>query len=139
MKTNFKISTSKEDLDIDMIYHFLSEQSYWAKGRSISKIKKSIDNSFCFGVYKEKEMVGFARVVTDYSVFAWIMDVFILPEYRGNGLGKMLMEAITTHQELQTLQRWGLATADAHKLYEKYGFNLIKKPEIFMEKVALPK
>lgn len=138
MNTNFIITTDKTKLDIELIHSFLNEQSYWAKGRSISTVKTSIDNSLCFGVYSDNKMVGFARVVTDYAVFAWVMDVFILPDYRKNGLGKMLMEAITTHQDLQSLQRWGLATSDAHKLYEKYGFRLIKKPEIFMEKIALP-
>ena len=108
------------------------------KGRSIETIQKSIENSLCFGVYKDSQQIGFARVVTDYSVFAWILDVFILKEFREQGLGVKLMESIMNHEELQNLQRWGLATDDAHGLYEKFGFKLIKRPEIFMEFVSTP-
>ena len=86
----------------------------------------------------QKKQVGVARIVTDYSVFAWIMDVFILDEYRKLGLGKKLMEAVMNHDQLQNLQRWGLATSDAHGLYEQYGFKNLKKPENFMELVSKP-
>lgn len=136
MKTSFYISTDKSLLDIGLIHKFLSEDSYWAKGRSIETVKTSIDNSLCFGIYQGSNQVGFARVVTDYAVFAWILDVFVLKGYRELGLGKMLMEAITKHEGLQNLRRWGLATEDAHGLYKKYGFEIIKKPEILMEIVA---
>ncbi len=136
MEKDFYISTNKSKLDIPLIHSFLTNESYWAKGRSLDTVRKTIENSLCFGVYKEDEQVGFARVVTDYAVFAWIMDVFILPEYRKLGLGKKLMEAIMSHEYLRNLYRWGLATEDAHSLYEKYGFRQIKKPGIFMEIVA---
>jgi len=139
MPTNtFRINTDKSELDITAIHHFLSTQSYWAKGRSLDTVKKSIENSLCFGIYHEKKQVGFARVVSDYAIFAWIMDVFILPEFRGQGLGKELMQAITSHEKLQNLQRWGLGTEDAHGLYAQFGFGPIAKPANLMEIVRKP-
>jgi GNAT superfamily N-acetyltransferase len=136
---SFYTSTDKTGLDIDMIEDFLSNRSYWAKGRSREKIVTSIQNSMCFGVYtNEGKQVGFARVLSDFSVFAWIMDVFILEEFRGKGLGKMLMAAITGHPDLQDLERWGLGTKDAHGLYEQFGFSKLKTPDTKMEKTNLP-
>ncbi len=133
------ISADKSKLNHELIYNFLSNDSYWAKGRSMEVVKKSIDNSLCFGAYNnEGEQIGFARVVTDYADFAWIMDVFVIEFYRKKGLGKMLLESITTHPDLQKLQRWGLATEDAHRLYEQYGFQTVKNPDMFMEKVTKP-
>lgn len=138
MKHAFYISTDKSRLDQDLIHRFLSRESYWAKGRSIETVSRSINSSLCFGVYKGNDQVGFARVVTDHAVFAWILDLFVLENYRKHGLGKLLMEAITDHPDLQNLQRWGLTTEDAHGLYEQYGFNRIKRPELYMEKVSRP-
>ena len=135
----FYTSTDKSKLDVDMIEDFLSRRSYWAKGRARAKIIRSIENSMCFGVYDDKDrQVGFARVLSDYAVFAWIMDVFILEEFRGRGLGKLLMGAITDHPDLQGLERWGLGTKDAHGLYEQFGFRKLKTPETKMEKRNLP-
>ena len=105
MNNRIQISTDKSKLDIKIIHNYLCNESYWAKGRSIETVAKSIENSLCFGVYLDKNQVGFARVVTDYAVFAWIMDVFILKEYRCNGSGKMLMNSIMNHDKLQNLQR----------------------------------
>lgn len=136
MENGFYISTNKSKLDLPLIHSFLTNESYWAKGRSLDTVRKTIENSLCFGVYKDDEQVGFARVVTDYAVFAWIMDVFILSGYRKRGLGKQLMEAIMNHEHLSDLYRWGLATEDAHSLYEKYGFGRLQKPENIMEIVA---
>ena len=84
----------------------------------------------------ENRQVGFARVISDYAVFAWLLDVFILEDFRGKGLDKMLLAAIMTHEDLRGLKRWGLGTKDAHGLYEKYGFKPLSKPEIMMELVA---
>ena len=120
-----------------MINPFLANESYCAQTRSLDTIKTTIKNSLCFGAYLNHEQIGFARVVTDYAVFAWIMDVFVMPEHQGNGVGKKLIHAITTHPDLQTIKRWGLATNDAHGLYEQYGFTSLEKPEIFMEKVRV--
>ena len=128
-----QISTDKKRLNIDLIHEYLSKESYWAKDRDIEVVKRSVDNSLCFGVYKDDKQIGFARVVTDYAVFAWIMDVFILKDYRGIGYGKQLMRAIMTHDKLQNLQRWGLGTNDAHGLYEQFGFKPLSKPQNMME------
>ncbi len=128
-----QISTDKQKINIDLIHSYLSRESYWAKDRDMEIVKTSIDNSLCFGVYLENKQIGFARVVSDYSVFAWIMDVFILEDYRGNGYGKNLMSAIMAHEKLQNLQRWGLGTEDAHGLYEQFGFKPLSKPQNMME------
>ncbi len=133
MESTIHISTDKSLIDVNTVYDFLSVQSYWAKGRSMATIQRSIENSLCFGVYMDGKQVGFARVVTDYAVFAWIMDVFIDPNYRGKGLGKKLIEAIKTHKDLQTLYRWGLTTTDAHGLYQQFGFKPLSMPYKMME------
>ena len=128
------ISTEKSKLDIDMIHQFLSEESYWAKGRTKEAVLKSIENSICFGVYEKGEQVAFARVLTDYVVFSWVMDVFVVPEYRDKGYGKRLMEFIINYPDLKEVKGWGLKTFDAHSLYEKYGFTTIEYSDTFMEK-----
>ncbi|WP_319479646.1 GNAT family N-acetyltransferase [uncultured Draconibacterium sp.] len=128
-----EISTDKKRLDIKVIHNYLSNESYWAKGRTLETVQHSIENSLCFGVYIEDRQVGFARVITDYAVFAWLLDVFILPEYQGKGYGKKLMEAIMTHNHLQGLRRWGLGTDDAHGLYKQFGFAPLHKPQNMME------
>ena len=128
-----EISTNKQKLDIQLIHNYLSNESYWAKGRSLETVQRSIENSLCFGVYTENSQVGFARVITDYAVFAWLLDVFILPEYQGKGYGKKLVKAIITHPDLQGLRRWGLGTDDAHELYKQFGFTSLQKPENMME------
>lgn len=131
-----EITTDKSKLNIELIHKYLSEESYWAKGRSIETVKRSIKNSLCFGVYENNEQLGFARVVTDYAVFGWLMDVFILESYKGKGFGKKLVKHIMSHPELQGLQRWGLGTNDAHGLYGKFGFEALSHPEFMMEKKA---
>ena len=116
---SFHISTDKSQLDIPFIHQWLSSVSYWAQGRSMETVQRSIENSLCFGVYEAKRQIGFARVVTDYATFAWLCDVFILEGYRGHGLGKWLIESITSQPLLQG--RFLLATRDAHGLYQRYG------------------
>ncbi len=133
---NYYISTDIAKLDYNIIHDFLSNCSYWAKGRSRETVEKSIRHSLCFGVYdKNHKQVGFARVVTDYAVFAWILDVFILEDFRGKELGIILIREIMNHPKLTGLQKWGLATDDAHSLYEKFGFTKITRPEIYMERI----
>ena len=135
----FSISTDKQKLDLELIFKFLSERSYWAKGRSKEVVSLSIENSLCFGVYNQaNEQIGFARVLTDYAVFAYIMDVFVLENYRGHGIGKQLMETIMGHPEIQHLQRIMLATADAHGLYSQFGFKITAIPDKLMEIVNHP-
>lgn len=137
---DFTISTDKSLLDIVTIHDYLSNRSYWAKGRSLETVKRSIENCLCFGVYDSSgKLIGFARVLTDYAVFAYLMDVFILEEYRNQGLAKELMKSIMTHPGLQGLQRFMLATNDAHKLYEQFGFRVTVIPEKIMEIVNKPR
>lgn len=137
MSDTFIISTDKSKLNSQTIHRYLSKESYWAKGRTLETVRKSIDNSLCFGVYdKDENLVGFGRVVTDHAVFAYIMDVFILEEHRGKGLGKRLIEHIMDFPTLKNLRRWQLVTADAHRLYERYGFKKLAEPEKQMEKIG---
>jgi GNAT superfamily N-acetyltransferase len=129
----FRISTDKSQLDIPLIHHWLSTVSYWAPGRSLETVQRSIEHSLCFGVYEAQRQVGFARVVTDYATFAWLCDVFILEDHRGQGLGKWLIETITAQPMLQTLRLFVLATRDAHGLYQRYGgFEPLSAPERWM-------
>ncbi|MDQ6787018.1 MAG: GNAT family N-acetyltransferase [Acidobacteriota bacterium] len=132
----FTISTNRARLQTDAIHKFLTEESYWAKERTLEQTETAIKNSLPFGVYKGENLIGFARVVTDYATFAYVGDVFILNEFRGKGLSKWLMEAILAHPDLQGFRRWILATRDAHTLYEKFGFTALKFPERWMERTA---
>jgi len=132
----YSISTELGRLDIQFIHGYLSNNSYWAKNRNREKVQRSIDNSLNFGVFHEREQVGFARVVTDYATFAWLADVFILDEHRGRGLSKWLIEVILAHPELQGLRRWLLATRDAHGLYRRYGFTELEDPTRWLERTT---
>ncbi|WP_374165180.1 GNAT family N-acetyltransferase [Arcticibacter sp. MXS-1] len=127
------ISTDPALLDIQVIYHFLSNNSYWAKNIPMDVVERAIENSLCFGVYDGDDQVGFARVITDHATFAYLADVFIVPAYRGRGLSKKMVSAILEHPSLQGLRRWMLGTADAHGLYEQFGFKPLARPERFLE------
>jgi GNAT superfamily N-acetyltransferase len=98
-------------------------------------VEKAAKKSINFGMYYQGQQIGYARVLTDYVRFAYLMDVFILEEYRGKGLGKWLMECVFNHPALQDVRRWMLATWDAHDLYARYGFEPLARPDRFMEKV----
>ncbi|MBV9242184.1 MAG: GNAT family N-acetyltransferase [Acidobacteria bacterium] len=132
----YEIDTDKRRLDIAAIYKFLSVESYWAKNRTLEQTLAAIENSLCFGLYKGREQVGFARVITDKATFAYLGDVYVLTEHRGRGLSKWLMKTIIEQPDLQGLRRWLLATKDAHALYEQYGFRVLVHPERWMEKPA---
>jgi len=132
------ISDDKTKLDIELIHNFLTT-SYWAVGRTIEEVKKSIEHSICFGVYKDGKQIGFARIVTDYTVIAYLMDVFILEEYRGKGFSKLLLKRIFEDERFKRVKKWMLATKDAHSLYAQFGFGGIKNPDRLMEKVVLRK
>lgn len=133
-RDDFEISDDRSRLDIKLIHEFLATKSYWAIGRDAETVERSIENSLSFGVYKDGSQVGFARVLTDYTTFAWVADVFVLKEHRGRGLSKWLMEVILAHPDLQGFRRWVLATKDAHELYRKFGFKELKRPERWMER-----
>jgi GNAT superfamily N-acetyltransferase len=126
------VSTDRKRLDLKLIYEYLSGRSYWAKGRPLEIVRRSIENSLPFGLYEGEQQVGFARVVSDYGAFAWIADVFVLEPWRGRGLSKWLMGTIMSHPQLQGIQRWLLATQDAHELYRKFGFAELPEPSQFM-------
>lgn len=131
----YRITTNKTEMDISMIHEYLSQQSYWAKDRSRSLVEMSIENSLCFGVFDaDSKQIAFGRVATDYVVFAWLMDVFVIDSYKGKGIGKLLIDAIVNHQSLSQVNGIGLRTNDAHEFYERFGFDAIPDPETWMFK-----
>ncbi len=132
-KGEYEIDTDKRRLDLAAIHRYLSTESYWAKNRTLEQTLTAIENSLCFGVYRGREQIGFARVITDKATFAYIGDVFILDEHRGKGVSKWLMEIILSQPDLQGLRRWLLATYDAHGLYKQFGFHELAFPERWME------
>lgn len=131
MTPEIEISTDQARLDLDVIHGFL-QTSYWAQDRKRSVVERSIRNSLCFGVYVGGRQVAFARVLSDRAVFAYLMDVFVIPEYRGHGISKALMRAIVDHPDLQNLRTFLLATQDAHGLYEQFGFRALAHPDRWM-------
>ena len=128
------ISTDRSELDIPLIHQFLSVQSSWAKGISQALVEQSIAHSLCFGGFLDGKQIAFARVISDYTTFANLVDVFVLPEHRGKGYSKALMDAIMAHPHLQGLRRFTLATGDAHGLYAQYGFTAPQYPATLMER-----
>ncbi len=131
-KTEYAISTDPARFDLDLIHGFLTT-CYWAEGIPRELVKRSIENSLCFGVFEGEKQVGFARVITDRATYAYVGDVFIIESHRGQRLGKRLMSAIMTHPQLQGLRRWSLITRDAHGLYEQFGFTPLANPDRHME------
>ena len=117
----YNISDDKSRLDLELIHQIISN-SYWAKGRSFEDVKRSIDNSICYGIYIADKQVGFARVLTDFVTFAYLMDVFIIEKYRGQGLSKKLLKRVLNDEQFNSVKKWMLATKDAHSLYEKFDF-----------------
>lgn len=132
-KDEFSISTDKTKLNIDSIHAFLSTKAYWCLNIPKERVQTAIENSLCFGVYLTDKQIGFARVISDLSTVAYLGDVYILEEYRGNGLSKWLIETIMVHPNLQGLRRWILLTGDAHGLYRQFGWKDIADPSRWME------
>jgi GNAT superfamily N-acetyltransferase len=132
-RNRYLVTTDKTRLDLQVIHGFL-RRSYWAAGIPFEVVEHSIRNSLTFGLFCGEEQVGFARVVSDRATFAYLADVFVTEGHRGRGLGGWLIGVVLSHPDLQGLRRWMLATADAHRLYERYGFAALKAPEIFMER-----
>lgn len=118
----YELSTDPARLDVDLVHQYLAQESYWARGRSREVVARSIENSLCFGLYSGASQVGFARVISDYTIFAYIADVFVLTAYQGQGLGKWLVESILAHPQLSSVRKWSLDTRDAQGLYEQFGF-----------------
>lgn len=129
------VSCDRARMDVAMIHRYLCGDSYWASGIPRELVERSIEHSLPFGAFDGARQIGFARVITDYATFAYLADVFVLPEYRGRGVAKQLMEAILGHPSLAGLRRWHLVTRDAHPLYAKFGFTALDVPERHMQKV----
>ncbi len=127
------MSTDKTLLDVDLIHRYVSTISYWGRGRAIEEVLETIENSFCFGMYNEaNEQMGFARLVTDYVTFGYLMDVIVFDEYQGKGYGKKLIEFIMDHDTIKKLKTIALKTKDAHELYEKFDFKKIGNSDLWM-------
>ena len=133
-REKYLISADAADVDLDIVYDYLSKESYWAKDIPREIVARSLQHSMCFSVLFEGAQVGFARVTSDHATFAYVGDVFVLPAHRDKGISIWLMECIVKHPELQGLRRWMLATRDAHSLYTKFGFTPLKAPDRWMEK-----
>jgi N-acetylglutamate synthase-like GNAT family acetyltransferase len=131
-RERFTISTDPARLDIDAVCDFLT-RAYWANTRPRERTERAIQNSLVFGVYEGERQIGLARVVTDYSIFAYLCDVFIHEDYRAHGLGKWLIQTILDHPDLRDMRRWVLVTNDAHGLYKQFGFTSIEDPEHWMQ------
>jgi GNAT superfamily N-acetyltransferase len=127
------LSTDPALLDVALIHQFLSEQSYWATGIPREVVERSLKNSLCFGLFHGSQQIGFARLVTDRATFAYLADVFVIDAYRGQGLGKWMMECLLKHPDLQGLRRMLLGTRDAHGLYAPFGFTPLAEPGRFQE------
>jgi GNAT superfamily N-acetyltransferase len=132
--SGFVVSDDKERLDVGLIHRFLSEQSTWAIGIPRELVERGIANSLCFGGYLDGRQVAFARVITDCASFAYLVDVFVLPEHRSRGYSLQIMDAVMSHPSLQGLRRFMLATSTAAPLYERYGFTPPAKPQALMER-----
>ena len=128
----YEISTDSARLDVDAIHAFLT-RSYWSPGIPRATVARAIANSLCFGVFWQGQQVGFARVVTDRTTFAYLCDVYVLEAHRGHGLAKQLMDRVMKHPDLQGLRRMMLATLDAHGLYAQFGFTALGAPDRIME------
>lgn len=131
----YQLSTDHGRLDLPVIADFLSNESYWAEGRPTETVARSLERSLVFGLYdRAGSQAGLTRVVGDGATFAWVCDVFILSEHRGRGLGKAMLGAMLTHPEVAPVRRLMLATADAHRLYARYGFTDLVEPGRWMER-----
>lgn len=133
----YVFSDDKQKIDALAVHHYLSKQSYWAKDIPFDIVQRSIDNSLCFGIYKDEQQLGFARWITDKATFAYLADVYVDEKHRGLGLSKKLMSLMLFHKDLQGLRRYMLGTLDAHGLYAQFGFKAIEHPERLME-VTIP-
>lgn len=127
------ISNDKADLDIELVYTFLSQETPWAKGMPRETFERAIAGSMCFGGYIDGRQIAFARLITDEATFAYLCDVFVLPDYRGQGHASALMKHVFASPSLQGLRRIVLVTTDAHRVYEPHGFTGLATPERYME------
>ena len=132
MEKLLNINNDRKLIDLKLVHSWITE-SYWAKGIPFEVFERSVENSLPFGVYLSGKCIGFARIVSDFATFAYLGDVFIVQEHRGQGYSKKLMEEIMNHPKLQGLRRICLGTWDAHDLYRQFGFEVIEEPKRWME------
>lgn len=131
----YQLSTDRGLLDVNLIHQFLSDEAYWSKGIKRKRIEKAIHNSICFGVYNGKKQIGFARVISDYSVLAYVLDMFIVEDYRGKGIGSWLIQCMLEHPQLKGVKRWMLRTHQQHNLFRKFGFEVFGEAQTVMAKI----
>jgi GNAT superfamily N-acetyltransferase len=129
-----RITTEAAELALRLIHRFSSEQTYWARASPFAVVERAVAHSLCFGGFLGTQQIAFARVISDYATFANLVDVFVLPEHRGKGYSKALMNAVFAHPQLQGLRRFTLATGDAHGLYARFGFTAPAHPQTLMER-----
>ena len=134
MGLRLEVTTDTAKIDFDAVYRFLNAETNWAKGIPRDLFDRAMRNALCFAGHLAGEQIAFARVITDYATFANLVDVFVVPDYRGNGYATRLLEQVFAHPDLQGLRRFTLATTDKHGLYEKFGFHTPMRPETLMER-----
>jgi GNAT superfamily N-acetyltransferase len=132
-KDDYLITTDRTKMDIRFIHHFLSTETYWSKGIPLDVVQRAIEHSLNFGIFHRNSQVGYARIVSDFATMCYLGDVFIIPDHRGKGLSKWLIEQIRAHPDLKGLRRWILLTRDAHELYKQFGWRTIAHPDRWME------
>jgi GNAT superfamily N-acetyltransferase len=129
-----QISADPAELDIGLIHRFLSEESYWARGIPRATLERALAHSVCVGGFLDDRQIAFARAVTDQATFAYLADVFVLPEHRGHGFGQQIVDALLADPRLQGLRRWHLVTRDMQRLYARSGFIALTEPERHMQR-----
>ncbi|WP_277183686.1 GNAT family N-acetyltransferase [Caballeronia sp. BR00000012568055] len=136
-KNAYRVTTDIERFDFDVVHRYLSEVAYWSPGIAREKVERAARHSLAFGLFHGDAQIGYARMITDTATFAYLADVFVLPEHQGAGLGTWMMECVMAHPELQALRRMMLVTSGAHGLYARFGFKASAHPERIMEKVRV--
>lgn len=132
VQKNIRITNDKNELDLDTVHQFLTT-TYWSKDIPKHVVKKSIENSLTVGMLSDGQLIGFGRAITDYATFAYLADIYVKPEFRGNGYSKIIVKALLDQSGAEHLRRILLATSDAHGLYRKFDFKNLARPEDFLE------
>ncbi len=135
IKDSIYFSSNKKDMNFDIIYKFI-KNSYWGLSRTKEEQNIAMENTINFGLFHNEKQIAYARVMTDKVFFAYLLDVFVIEDYQGKGYSKLLIDKIMNFPELKAVDKWMLATKDAHSLYEKFGFTAVKSPEKLMEKLS---
>jgi len=127
----FELNDDPACIDAAAAHAYLT-RSYWSPGIPLETVARAITNSLCVAVFHQGRQVAMARVVTDYATMAYLADVYVLDEHRGQGLSKAMLAHLDTRPDLQGLRRWILFTRDAHELYERFGWQRTDHPERLM-------